>query len=82
MLFDSPQNHADPLVSQNRRLRRALSALICWAGESPDGPSWATPEAKKRNRAMFEAALTAAYECFPLVYDSRDDEQPSLLSVN
>lgn len=61
------------LIAEIYKLRRALSALICWAGESPDGPEWATPEAKARNRAMFEKALNDASECFPEGYNSLDD---------
>jgi hypothetical protein len=67
MTPDSSEN-LDPVASQIRRLRRALADLICWAGCSPDGPDWATPEAKQRNREMFEAALQAAVECFPEDY--------------
>jgi hypothetical protein len=52
------------LLDENKKLKLALESIICWAGESPDGPEWATPEAKQKNRAMFEAALQAACECF------------------
>lgn len=53
-----------------RKLRSALEGLICWAGETPDGPSWATPDAKKRNREMFEKALDEACDCFPENYNN------------
>jgi hypothetical protein len=51
-----------------KRLKAALSRLMCWAGESPDGPEWATPEAKARNRDMFNRAFQNACDCFPKVY--------------
>ena len=52
------------LLEQNKRLRSALAGLIPWAGEKPDGPGWATEDAKNRNIKMFESALNAACECF------------------
>lgn len=57
------------LTAENHKLKNALSGLICWAGQPPDGPLWATPEAKERNREMFEAALTEASDCFPEDYN-------------
>jgi hypothetical protein len=62
-------NRHDKLVSENHQLRKALAGLIPWAGELPDGPDWATPEAKSRNRAMFEVALENACNCFPPDYN-------------
>lgn len=53
------------LTEENGKLRRALCLLIPWAGEQPDGPEWASAEAKSRNRQMFDDALAAALECFP-----------------
>ena len=62
------------LAAENKKLRRALSRLICWAGCSPDGAPWATPEAKQRNREMFEKALMDANECFPENFNGFVDE--------
>lgn len=53
------------LVAENKKLQKALSRLLCWAGCSPDGPSWATPAARARNREMFEQAVRDANECLP-----------------
>jgi len=53
------------IAAENQKLKNALAALIPWAGEPPDGPDWAAPEAKARNRAMFEKALDDACNCFP-----------------
>jgi hypothetical protein len=71
-LFDADQQHKRALIAENatlkselERLRNAMSRLMPWAGESPEGPSWATPEAKAKNRQEFEAAFTEATECFP-----------------
>jgi len=55
-----------------RELEQALANLIPWAGESPEGPSWATPEAKARNREMCEKAIQDACDCFPEKFDSRE----------
>ena len=55
----------ETLQDENAKLKAALARLNPWAGESRDGPDWATPEAKTRNRAKFEHALNAACECFP-----------------
>lgn len=61
------------LAEENIKLRRALAALIPWAGQAPDGPEWATPEARDKNRAMFEAALNSACSCFPPNFNSMQD---------
>ena len=58
------------MIIENSKLKNALEGLICWAGESPDGPEGATPEAKARNRQMFEQALKNACNCFPEDYNS------------
>lgn len=55
------------------KLRRALAGVIPWIGKPADGPCWATPEAKARNRAMFEEAFTEACECFPEYYTGLND---------
>lgn len=57
------------LAAENAKLRKALAGIIPWAGELPEGPSWATPEAKNRNRAMFNKALEDACDCFPEDYN-------------
>lgn len=64
----------DPEILQAEilKLRKALSELIPWAGESPSGPSWATDDAKARNKAEFERALAAACDCFPVEFNGKD----------
>lgn len=57
------------LKAENVKLRKALAGLIPWVGEPRDGPGWATPEGKARNRAMCEKALRDAYACFPEDYN-------------
>jgi hypothetical protein len=57
------------LIAENAKLKKALEGLICWIGVPPEGPSWATPEAKARNKAMFDAAMQAACDCFPEDYN-------------
>lgn len=57
------------LKAEYGKLRRALAGVIPWVGESAEGPSWATPEAKARNRAMCERALQEACACFPDDYN-------------
>ena len=52
-------------MADNQKLKNALAALIPWAGEPPEGPAWATPEARARNRAMFEKAFSNECGCFP-----------------
>jgi hypothetical protein len=59
------QQENKSLVTENEKLKAALADLICWAGNSPDGLSWATAEAKENNRRMFETAFRRACECFP-----------------
>lgn len=56
--------------SENHKLKKALADLIPWAGILPEGPDWATPEAKAKNRQAFESALEAACACFPEDYNS------------
>jgi alkylation response protein AidB-like acyl-CoA dehydrogenase len=53
------------LAAENYKLKLALERLLPWAGQSPDGPDWATPEAKARNREMCERAIDNAFDCFP-----------------
>ena len=53
----------DSLRSENKRLRDALSGLMPWVGCLPDGPPWATPKAKARNREMFDEAFSMAQQC-------------------
>ena len=57
------------IIAENTKLKNALSRLIPWAGESPEGPTWATPQAKDKNRAMFDEALKDAHACFPENYN-------------
>jgi hypothetical protein len=57
------------MTAANAKLKKALEGLICWIGVPPEGPSWATPEAKARNKAMFDAAMQAACDCFPEDYN-------------
>lgn len=61
--------YSEDLMVENQKLRDALAGLVPWAGSLPEGPDWATPEAKARNRAMFEKALDDACKCFPDDYD-------------
>lgn len=78
MLSDNPAKIINDLTAQNNKLLRALSGLMCWAGCSPDGPSGATPEAKKRNREMYEEAVREASSCFPEHFGGfHDDDRPS-----
>jgi hypothetical protein len=56
----APLKREQKLQAEIDRLRRALEALIPWAGLAPEGPSWATPEAKQRNREMFNKAIADA----------------------
>jgi hypothetical protein len=65
-----PAKRDNPLAVENRKLRKALAGLIPWAGSLPEGPEWATAEAKQRNRAMFEKAIAEAFDCFPEDYDN------------
>lgn len=57
------------LTEENQKLRSALAGLIPWAGCSPNDPSWATQDAKKKNQQMFDEALNTACECFPDDYN-------------
>jgi hypothetical protein len=47
------------------KLKAALAKLIPCAGRPPEGPVWATDDAKARNRQMYEDALDEACACFP-----------------
>lgn len=58
------------IMAENQKLTNALAALIPWAEKSPEGPDWVTPEAKARNRAMCEKALSDACKCFPDDYNN------------
>lgn len=58
------------LKADNDKLRRALARVIPWVGMPAEGPSWATPEAKARNRDMCEKAFREACSCFPEDYNS------------
>lgn len=62
------------LEADNQKLRSALSGLIACTGGyldgvPPEGPAWATPEAKARNRASCERAIEDACACFPSGYN-------------
>lgn len=59
------------------KFESALCGLIPWAGERPDGPPWAAPEAKARNREQFETAFRNACACFPEDYNGFLDELPT-----
>jgi len=61
------------LIDENRKLRAALEALLCAATRPIEGPSWATPEAKRRNREMYEKAVSDAFECFPEGYNGLEE---------
>ncbi len=63
--MDDHTDTIERLTGENKKLRAALVGLIRWAGESPDGPPWATPEVKRENREAYERALEAACSCFP-----------------
>jgi hypothetical protein len=67
------------LKNENNALREALAGIIPWAGEMPEGPSWATSEAKQRNHKAFEEALQGAVKCFPANHGQTDpDERASV----
>jgi len=57
------------VVEENAKFKKAIADLIPWAGCLPDGPSWATDEASKENRRMFEDAMNFACSCFPDDFD-------------
>jgi hypothetical protein len=59
----------DPLAVEIAKLRKALAGVIPWVGFPAEGPSWATPDAKARNKAMCEKALQEACACFPDDYN-------------
>ena len=59
----------DDLAAENLKLKKALAALIPWAGESADGPSWGTDVARVHNRAMCKKAIADACACFPEDFD-------------
>jgi hypothetical protein len=50
------------LTERVQRLEKALYASIPWIGVSKHGPSWATDDAKERNRAMCDQAELAALD--------------------
>jgi len=62
-------NKLELIAAENQKLKKALAALIPWAGHPADGPSWATPEAKARNKAMCDEAIADACACFPADYN-------------
>lgn len=68
-MADSSKKMIKALREENEKLKAALSQLICWAGHPAEGPSWATSEAKSRNKAMCEEAVQEACSCFPDDYD-------------
>ena len=68
-----PNDQFQKLLADNVKLKKALAALIPWAGESPEGPDWATPEAKAKNKGMFDEALENACDCFPPGYNSMQE---------
>jgi len=57
------------LREDNAKLKAALSDLICWAGESAEGPPGASPGVKARNKAMCEQAVQQACAFFPDDYN-------------
>jgi hypothetical protein len=69
------QTNINSLASENNRLKRALAALIPWAGKSAYGPSWATPEQKAINQHSFETAFREAVKCFPEDYIGPLDDE-------
>ena len=74
MLAITTDEQVTALKAENLQLKRALLLAVPWIGECPDGPEWATPDAKARNRAMCEETFDAAAACFsdacPLVGQS------------
>jgi hypothetical protein len=72
-----PAKRDNPLSVENAKLSKALAGLIPWVGEPAEGPSWATPEAKARNRAMCEKALEEACACFPGDYNGFREQAES-----
>jgi hypothetical protein len=52
------------LKAENKKLKLALLLAIPWIGEPAEGPDWATPEAKKKNRAMSDDAFEVATSFF------------------
>lgn len=69
MIPESSEQKFKALLAENKKMREALEGLICWIGKSPDGPPWATPDAKRRSRQMFEEAMSRAVDCFPKDYN-------------
>ena len=72
----------DESVAENEKLLLVLDQVIPWIGASPDGPPWATPGAKARNRAMCEEALMAATNCFPEFYCGARNETVSCGAID
>lgn len=68
-----PQSREDILTAEILKLRKALATLISCAGRSPEGPAWATPEAKRRNREMLDKAIDNACDCFPPDYNGLEE---------
>lgn len=58
-------------------LEKALAALIPWAGMSPEGPSWATDDAKRQNRKACNDAITRAANMFPPDYGADTQAPPA-----
>ncbi len=65
MLSETSEQSVEAVAAENKKLKRALLLAIPWIGQNIEGPAWATPEARWKNRAMCEEALEAAMDCFP-----------------
>lgn len=59
-LVKSLESEIENLQNKVKQLELALSDAIPWIGEPAEGPSWATDEAKAKNRRMCGDALEAA----------------------
>ena len=60
MQDDLMPDQIETLKDENAKLKQALLLAIPWIGEPEEGPEWATPEAKNKNRAMCEHAFDVA----------------------
>lgn len=60
------------LQSKVKQLELALSDAIPWIGEPAEGPSWATDEAKAKNRRMCGDALETACDVLESIYKPQE----------
>jgi hypothetical protein len=80
MPHEQAQNQIETLKSENKKLKLALLLAIPWIGEPAEGPEWATPEAKEKNRAMSDCAFKAATSFFPNGSDEFEEEMVKFAS--